>query len=132
MESSVTPERAGRFRIGITRTFSAAHLLRGYKGKCEALHGHNWKVEIQVCANRLDTQGMVLDFGVLKQHTDDLLGELDHTLINDHPYFQQHNPSSEELARYLYRELEKRLDPPVVVARVRVWESENSWAVFEV
>jgi 6-pyruvoyltetrahydropterin/6-carboxytetrahydropterin synthase len=118
------------FRIGVVRTFSAAHLLRGYKGKCESLHGHNWKVEIEVEAEKLDSLGMVMDFGVLKKHLDGVLAELDHTLINDHPYFEEHNPSSEHLARYLHERLSAQIEQPAKVASVKVWESESSWAVY--
>ena len=118
------------FRIGVMRTFSAAHLLRGYQGKCESLHGHNWKVEIEVESEKLDSLGMVMDFGVLKEHLDGVLSELDHTLINDHPYFEEHNPSSEHLSRYLHERLSAQIEPPAKVASVKVWESESSWAVY--
>lgn len=118
------------FQIGVIRHFSSAHHLRGYKGKCEALHGHNWKVEAQVRSEKLDHLGMVVDFGDLKTILDALLDELDHTLINDHPYFKEHNPSSEELARFLFERLKDDLPAQVEVASVKVWESPGSFAIY--
>jgi len=119
------------FRIGVIRHFSSAHHLRGYKGKCEALHGHNWKVVAEVESTQLDKLGMVMDFGDLKKKLDVILDELDHSLINDHDYFKEHNPSSEELARYLFKRLAASIEEPAKVSSVKVWESPGSFAVYE-
>lgn len=118
------------FRIGVTRRFSAAHHLRGYKGKCEELHGHNWKVVAEVSSETLDSLGMVMDFGDLKKILDRILEELDHSLINEHPHFKENNPSSEELARYIFERLDDSLDGPLSLFSVKVWESHGSYAVF--
>jgi 6-pyruvoyltetrahydropterin/6-carboxytetrahydropterin synthase len=90
------------FQIEVTDTFSAAHQLRGYKGKCEHLHGHNWKVTITLSAKKLDAAGLAIDFNEVKETLKGVLQELDHTFLNDHPYFQKSNPSSENIARYIH------------------------------
>jgi 6-pyruvoyltetrahydropterin/6-carboxytetrahydropterin synthase len=118
------------FRIGIKKHFSSAHYLRGYKGKCEDLHGHNWQVEVTVAGADLDELGMVMDFKLLKQHLSAVLEELDHRLLNEHPHFAEHNPSSEELARYICQKLTEHMKPGITVEHVTVWESEHCWARY--
>lgn len=118
------------FSIGVRKYFSAAHYLRGYKGKCEELHGHNWQVETCVSGDTLDELGMVMDFKELKKKINAVLGELDHRLINDHPHFSEHNPSSEELARYIHTRLSEGLEKGLCVDHVTVWESERCWARY--
>ncbi|MCL6621827.1 MAG: 6-carboxytetrahydropterin synthase QueD [Syntrophobacterales bacterium] len=119
------------YELKIITHFSAAHRLENFYGKCEALHGHNWKVEVQVRGTRLDEAGLVLDFGVLKALTREVLEELDHTYLNEHPAFRHQNPSSENLARYLAEQLQNRLDGKgVQVSRVNVWESDTACASY--
>ncbi len=119
------------YELTIITHFSAAHRLENFYGKCEALHGHNWKVEVQVSGSRLDEAGLVLDFGVLKALTTEVLEELDHTYLNEHPAFRTRNPSSENIARYLAEHLQTRLhDRGVRVSRVSVWESESACAAY--
>lgn len=109
--------------------FSAAHSLRGYKGKCEALHGHNWKVEVMVSASKLNSLGMVIDFSELKKITTGVLEELDHKYLNDFAYFKENNPSSEQIARYIFVKL-KALISNCKLEEVRVWETETSCAFY--
>lgn len=119
------------YELKVITNFSAAHRLNNFYGKCEALHGHNWKVEIFVRATSLDEAGLVLDFGKIKSHARDLLAEIDHTFLNELPAFQHQNPSSENLARYLFERLGKVInDDRVQVTRVSVWESENTSASY--
>lgn len=119
------------YKINITQYFSAAHFLRNYKGKCENLHGHNWKVEVAVSNENLDSSGMVMDFGDLKKLTSGVLEELDHHSLNDLSYFKEHNPSSEEIAMYIYSKLKKAiLDKGCQLEAVKVWETEGSCAVY--
>ncbi len=120
------------YLIEVTDSFSSAHQLRGYHGKCERLHGHNWKVTLVLSAKRLNKIGLVVDFGEAKRFLSDLLRELDHTLLNEHPYFVSVNPSSENIARYIFNTLTTRLKKltTVRVERVEVWESERTKAVF--
>ena len=118
------------FRLCVKRSFSAAHFLRGYQGQCEELHGHTWYVEAELEAENLDEIGLSLDFKEVNARLDLVLRELDHRLLNDHPYFKERNPSAEELARFVYGRLAANLPDGVAVAMVRVWESENAWAGY--
>ena len=119
------------YKIKVLTGFSAAHFMRNYKGKCEALHGHNWKVEVAVSSSALNAAGMVMDFAELKQLANAVLEKLDHTQINDLAYFQQHNPSSEEIARYIFDQLKGVIKQRnCTLQSVNVWETDNSCAVY--
>lgn len=119
------------YRLTIKTGFAAAHNLINYQGDCENLHGHNWKVEVTVTAAELDKAGLAIDFKVLKRETNSLLDELDHKYINQHPYFKELSPSSENISRYLYHELSSRLNNGnVTVERIGVWESDNACAEY--
>jgi 6-pyruvoyltetrahydropterin/6-carboxytetrahydropterin synthase len=120
------------FTVHISTHFSSAHFLRNYKGKCENLHGHNWKVEVRVLRPDLDSLGMVIDFGELKAMAKAVLQDLDHHNLNDIEYFSEHNPSSEEIARYIYRRLAGQVrQRGCTLKEVRVWETGNSCAVYQ-
>lgn len=119
------------YRLTIKTGFAAAHNLINYQGDCENLHGHNWKVEVTVTAHELDPAGLAIDFKVLKRETNLVLDELDHKYVNQHPFFTELSPSSENIARYLYQTLSQRLnDGNVMVERIGVWESENACAEY--
>jgi len=119
------------YELKVVSQFAAAHRLNNFYGKCEALHGHNWKVEIFVTADSLDETGLVLDFGKIKSQARELLDELDHTFLNELPAFQNQNPSSENLARYLFERLSSAInDQRVKVTRVAVWESDHTSAAY--
>uniref|UniRef100_A0A7C3YYR7 6-carboxy-5,6,7,8-tetrahydropterin synthase n=1 Tax=Desulfobacca acetoxidans TaxID=60893 RepID=A0A7C3YYR7_9BACT len=119
------------YELKIVTDFAAAHRLSNFYGKCESLHGHNWKVEVRLTGDRLDDAGLVKDFGVIKNKVREVLAELDHQYLNDLPAFRQQNPSSENLARYLFERLGAVLDDEVVqVSRVSVWESDTSCASY--
>lgn len=119
------------YRLTIKTGFAAAHNLINYQGDCENLHGHNWKVEVTVTARELDQAGLAIDFKVLKRETNALLDELDHKYVNQHHFFQNISPSSENISRYLFQELSKRLnDHNVKVERIGVWESDNACAEY--
>ena len=98
------------YELKIITQFAAAHHLRAFQGKCEQLHGHNWKVEVFVRASQPDEIGLVRDFGEIKAVTQEVLQRLDHPYLNDQACFQQENPSSENIARYLFRELSRLLN----------------------
>jgi len=115
------------YSIKVELSFSSAHNLRGYKGKCESLHGHNWKVEAVVKSSTLDKCGMVMDFKVLKSALKEILEELDHKYLNDNPYFKKINPTSENIARFLYKRLKAKIKK---LSAVTVWESENASATY--
>ena len=119
------------FEIVVKSDFSSAHNLRGYKGKCESLHGHNWDVEVKVTANKLDKIGMALDFHVLKVKVNEITSKLDHKHLNDIAYFQKINPTSENLAKFIFDALRKKLNSKdIKVKAVTVWESKNSSATY--
>jgi 6-pyruvoyltetrahydropterin/6-carboxytetrahydropterin synthase len=86
------------YKIAVEQHFDAAHFLRGYKGKCEALHGHRYRVMMKVKASKLDDIGLAYDFTELKRHLGDTINRFDHTCLNDSPPFDKLNPSSENIA----------------------------------
>lgn len=119
------------YELMITTHFASAHNLRDYEGACERLHGHNWKVEVYVKAESLDSIGLALDFKILKEKTRKLMEEIDHQYLNELQPFTEINPSSENIARYLFKRLVESLNNyPVKVSRVNVWESENACAAY--
>ena len=119
------------YEISVEKHFDAAHFLRGYKGKCEALHGHRFQVVARVKASRLDDTGIAYDFTELKQLLNDILARFDHTCINDVPPFDKINASSENVASTIYGELRSRLaSAPLSVSCVEVWESPQTGVVY--
>ncbi|RLB71103.1 MAG: 6-carboxytetrahydropterin synthase QueD [Deltaproteobacteria bacterium] len=119
------------YELKIETSFAAAHNLLNYCGQCEKLHGHNWKVEIKVRGEDLDESGMLLDFKILKNHTEAIIQSLDHCYLNEHPAFAGKSPSSELIARYIFTELEKKLsDRQVSVHKVTAWESDRAAAAY--
>jgi 6-pyruvoyltetrahydropterin/6-carboxytetrahydropterin synthase len=119
------------YELKIITQFAAAHRLLNFQGKCEQLHGHNWKVEVFVRADRLDSAGLVRDFGEIKAMTQDVLNGFDHHYLNELIPFQQDNPSSEHIARYLFQELSRGLnDDRMKVSKISVWESDSACATY--
>jgi 6-pyruvoyltetrahydropterin/6-carboxytetrahydropterin synthase len=119
------------YKIMVLSHFSGAHRLRYLHGKCEELHGHNWKVEVSVVSNRLNKEGVVIDFKILKQKVEKVLVSLDHTYLNDLPYFSGKEPSSENIAKYIFDRLKAELKGhPAVLKEVTAWESETSCATY--
>jgi 6-pyruvoyltetrahydropterin/6-carboxytetrahydropterin synthase len=125
---------AGQFEVMIERNFSSAHQLRGYKGKCENLHGHNYKIEIYARGSELDNIGLLVDFGELKEAADEVVAYLDHRNINELPPFDEElNPSAENLARYILERVASRVgDDRVSVYKVRCFETPTSVATYQV
>ncbi len=118
------------YELVVKGGFAAAHNLRYYRGKCEALHGHNYRVEVYVRAEELGEGGMVLDFGELKALLGEVLATLDHRYLNELPPFKEQEPSSENIARFIFEELEGRLPSGVKLYKVTVWESEGAGASY--
>ena len=119
------------YQISVEQNFDAAHFLRGYQGKCEALHGHRFRVVAKVKASGVDEVGMGYDFVTLKQHLASILSRFDHTCLNDVPPFDKINPSSENIASTVYEELKLKLtDAPVSLSCVEVWESPQSGVTY--
>jgi len=119
------------FEVSVEAVFSSAHHLVEYKGKCENMHGHNWKVQASVGKESLSGMGMVLDFVDFKKALNEILMLLDHKLLNDLPYFKKVNPTSENIAKYIYDELRRVLNIPAAMnLKVRVWETDTSSATY--
>ena len=115
------------YEIEIRRTFSAAHQLKGYNGDCKNLHGHNYSVVVTMKSPELDSIGIAMDFKILKTEVDSLLQGYDHKNLSDLPDFADINPTSEVLARTIYRKLSEKLNNGLLkVYKVRIGESENS------
>ena len=119
------------FEIEIRRTFAAAHQLKGYDGDCRNLHGHNYSVVVTVHASELNNVGIALDFKKLKKCLDEVIEAYDHHNLSELPEFADINPTSEILARSIYRQMSAKLNTDEVkVNRVKVGESENSEVVY--
>lgn len=119
------------FQISIKSHFSAGHHLRDYPGNCERPHGHNWKVEATVKADSLDDLGMGVDFRTVKEAVKKVLDTLDHHDLNEHPDFQTINPSSENIAVYIFDNLSKELTTDRYgVHSITVCETDNSCVTY--
>ena len=119
------------YQICVEHHFDAAHFLRGYGGKCEALHGHRFRVVVKVKSSVVNDIGIAYDFAELKGHLGDILSRLDHTCLNEVPPFDRINPSSENLAATIYERLRSRLaGTPISLACVEVWESPQSGVAY--
>lgn len=117
------------FELSIKGDIASAHFLRGYQGKCKDLHGHTWKIEVVIVNNQLNEIGMVADFAVLKKQLKEFLMAIDHVCLNDLPFFQEVNPTTENIAKYIYTHFCKVIDP-LRIKTVRVWESDSASIVY--
>lgn len=119
------------FEISVKAGFSGAHRLKGYRGKCENIHGHNWEVEAFVGADKLDRQGISMDFRFLKRKLKAVLDVLDHRDLNKTAFFRKNNPSAENIAKYVYTKLKETINSKgISLRRVSVWETKDSCAVY--
>ena len=119
------------FELTVESSFSSAHNLREYDGACERLHGHNWRVELHIEAEKLDSNGLAIDFKLLKKELNKVVGGLDHRYLNEITPFDTLNPSAENLAKYIFEKLSKSLNNGNLrVSLVRVWESEQAAASY--
>lgn len=118
------------FQLMVIGRFAAAHSLRNFNGRCESLHGHNWRVELVVEGSQLNEADLVVDFGELKQILNQVLDKLDHRHLNEILPFDRQNPSSELIAKYLYERVSPELPGGVKMVSVSVWESDDSKATY--
>jgi 6-pyruvoyltetrahydropterin/6-carboxytetrahydropterin synthase len=121
------------FEVSVEETFAAGHALRGYKGKCENVHGHNYKVRLTLEGESLDSIGLLYDFVHVKQVLKAVIESLDHRFLNDFPPFDTVNPSAENLAKYFYEQAVKHLPAAANGARIRgvtVWETDVTAASY--
>jgi 6-pyruvoyltetrahydropterin/6-carboxytetrahydropterin synthase len=118
--------------VTVEKTFAAAHALRHYQGKCENVHGHNYRVRVTIAGEQLDDAGLLVDFGDVKRLMGGAIEYLDHRFINELPPFDQINPSAENMAKYFYDQVSAGMksDAPVRISEVRVWETDTSSAVY--
>jgi 6-pyruvoyltetrahydropterin/6-carboxytetrahydropterin synthase len=119
------------YELTVITRFAAAHQLKMVSAKCENLHGHNWKVEVRITGDTLDPAGVLVDFGVIKKHVAEIMSRLDHHYLNELTYFQKDQPSSENIACFIAKELQGKLDDPALnVSRVTAWESDDAGATY--
>ncbi|MGH9575539.1 MAG: 6-carboxytetrahydropterin synthase QueD [Candidatus Acidiferrales bacterium] len=122
------------FEVSVDATFAAAHRLRGYQGKCEELHGHNYRVRLIVAGEQLDQIGLLQDFTILKRVLRGIVDKLDHKYLNELPPFDSMNPSAENLARFIHDETAKQLAGQLgeaSLASVTVWETDTASATYK-
>lgn len=115
------------FEVKIETSFSSAHHLLNYKGKCENPHGHNWKVEVYAQGDNLDNSNILIDFKVLKKEVNEIIDYLDHKDLNELEDFKNQSPSSEFIAKYIYKKAKEKIN---LVSRVDVWETPTSRASY--
>ena len=121
------------YELKVITRFAAAHQLTMVGTKCENMHGHNWKIEVFVAGENLDEAGVLVDFGVIKKHVADIMSLLDHKYLNELTFFEQKQPSSENIAYLVATELQQRIDDSTVrVSRVTAWESDDAGATYVV
>jgi 6-pyruvoyltetrahydropterin/6-carboxytetrahydropterin synthase len=121
-----------KYKLSVTRSFSSAHCLRGYKGKCENLHGHNWKIRAAFYGTELDDTGVLIDFMDIKMHLNKIINYLDHKFLNEIVPFDRINPTSENVAAFVLGRLKDIETKNAKVCEVEVWESESSSAVVSI
>ena len=119
------------FEIQVQADFSAAHFLEGYSGDCSRTHGHNWNIEVYVTCKKLNVIGIGIDFRDIKQSIKEIIKDFDHCFLNKHPVFKDMNPTSENIARYVYKELGRRINSEhVKVSKVKASESPKTGVFY--
>ena len=118
------------YELHVESEFAAAHFLRGYAGRCERLHGHNWRVQAVLQARKLDKLGMALDFKEARALLMKVVDAFDHRNLNELPAFKKQNPTTENVSRVIYNELSKLLPRGVSVKSITTWESERCGATY--
>lgn len=113
------------YKLSALLNFSSAHYLSDYDGYCARLHGHNWKVQVDVTANMLGDNGMAMDFKDLNEIAWEVIGKFDHQVINEVKPFDEINPTAENLARYFYDEIKKTLPSDIKMSKIGLWETEK-------
>jgi 6-pyruvoyltetrahydropterin/6-carboxytetrahydropterin synthase len=119
------------YELKVITRFAAAHQLTMVGAKCENLHGHNWKIEVVLTGDRLNDAGVLMDFGEIKAHLREIMGQLDHRFLNELPIFKGRQPSSERIAAFVAEQLGRAIGGPTVqVSRVSAWESDDACATW--
>ena len=116
-----------RYQLKVVTDFASAHTLRDYPGACSRMHGHNWKVELEAVATQLDDIGMGVDFKVMKQAAREVSAELDHQYLNELEPFKEINPTAENIAAYMYKQISVRINSETIkVTALTLWETERA------
>lgn len=119
------------YELRIISHLAAAHQLRDFQGQCENLHGHNWKIEVFVTGKEVEENGILIDFKEVKKATEKVIQELDHRFLNELEHFKNVNPSSENIARFIFDSLTQQLtDDHLTVSKVTAWESDSAGASY--
>lgn len=121
------------FEVAVEQGFASAHALRNYKGRCENIHGHNWKVQVVIQGERLDDTGLLVDFIDVKNLMANIIDRIDHQFLNEIPPFDIVNPSAENIAEYFYQKMTEGLGDtpvPVKVTEVKIWETDIQSATY--
>jgi len=120
------------YELTVRSAFEAAHFIGGYNGKCSRLHGHNWTVEAVVRGEELDALGMLIDFKILKAELNKILEDFDHRFLNELETFAEENPTAENLARKIFRQLvvNEIFSGSTKLYAVKVFESPNSCVMY--
>ena len=121
------------FEVAVEQTFAAGHALRNYKGKCENVHGHNFKVQVVIEGQRLDSTGLLVDFIDVRDLMQSVIARLDHQFLNEVPPFTELNPSAENIAEYFFAQMTPELEKtpvPVRIREVKVWETDIQSATY--
>ena len=119
------------YKLNVTSQFSSAHKLINYDGPCKNLHGHNWKVRVGIFCEKTDELGLTIDFGIVKDELNKIIDKLDHSFLNDLDCFAGMNPTSENIAKYFFQEMQANIDVEGCrIADVEVWESDKSSMIY--
>jgi 6-pyruvoyltetrahydropterin/6-carboxytetrahydropterin synthase len=133
VHSSISFQGERMFQVSVDETFSSGHALRGYKGKCENVHGHNYKVRVTLVGPHLDSIGLLYDFTHLKRVIRDIVGGVDHRFLNDLAPFDVINPSAENVAKYFFEETTRQMNALPNGARIQsvtIWETDTTSATY--
>lgn len=121
------------FEVSVEQVFAAGHALRNYKGKCENIHGHNWRVRVVIEGEQLDGTGLLVDFIDVKDLMGSVIARLDHQFLNEVAPFNVKNPSAENIAEYFYEQMSTGLAAtpvPVRIREVKIWETDIQSATY--
>jgi 6-pyruvoyltetrahydropterin/6-carboxytetrahydropterin synthase len=121
------------FEVSVEQVFAAGHALRNYKGKCENIHGHNWRVRVVIEGEHLDSTGLLVDFIDVKNLMGSIIARLDHQFLNEVAPFDVTNPSAENIAEYFYGQMSAGLAEtpvPVKIREVKIWETDIQSASY--
>ena len=119
------------YTLSVDTTISAAHRLRDYNGPCARIHGHNWKIRLEVQSDIIDEIGIIVDFTTLEQYLQQVAGQFDHQLINDISPFNELNPTAENLVKFIYDQVKRLLPPQIKIKKVSVWETDYYMVTYE-